>query len=253
MTRQQLDAEPSPPRPERRDNEAAGAEDSVDEVRSPREPLGRHLLGTLAGPAGGITTTRRLRRNDLVYHRGDPANELYVVESGRIAIANRAPDGRECLVALIGCGELFGLCSLFDGNHRSTQARALELSTVVAVPYEPVRRVLEQRPALLWGLVRVLAARLRQTDQALADTAFLDVTGRTAKRILQMAGGAEEFQLPVTQEELAALVGASRERVNKSISTFVRLGWLAQHDRRYHILDRCQLQNRAGLGAAETA
>ena len=218
-----------------------------DGTRSGGEPLGADLLGSLATRAGGVSTTRRLRRNDVVYRRGDPASELFVVQSGRIAIAARAPDGREALLALLGRGQLFGVCSLFDGSPRSTQTRAVEPSTVVAVPYEPVRRVLEQQPTLLWGLVRLLATRVRALDQALADSAFLDVTGRTAKRLLELAGDADEFQLPVTQEELAALVGASRERVNKSISTFVRLGWLHQHDRRYRIEDRAELVRRAGM------
>ena len=82
-------------------------------------------------------------------------------------------------------------------------------------------------------------------DVALADSVFLDVTGRTAKRLLELAGENDEFQLPITQEELAGLVGASRERVNKAISSFVRLGWLDQRDRRYKITNRVQLERRA--------
>ena len=93
--------------------------------------------------------------------------------------------------------------------------------------------------------VELLSNRLRQTDSALADSMFLDVTGRTAKRLLELAGEAEEFILPVTQEELAGMVGASRERVNKALSAFIRLGWLHQSDRRYRILDRPQLTQRA--------
>ena len=72
-----------------------------------------------------------------------------------------------------------------------------------------------------------------------------DVTGRTAKRLLEIAGEADDFSLPVTQEELAGIVGASRERVNKAIASFVRLGWIEQRDRRYHILDRAQLELRS--------
>jgi len=95
------------------------------------------------------------------------------------------------------------------------------------------------------GVVRLLAQRLRTTDAALADSVFLDVTGRTAKRLLELAGDADEFVLPVTQEELAGMVGASRERVNKALSAFIRLGWLEQSERRYRITDREQLSRRA--------
>ena len=91
----------------------------------------------------------------------------------------------------------------------------------------------------------MLAGRLGATDEALADSVFLDVTGRTAKRLLELAGERDEFVLPVTQEELAGMVGASRERVNKAIASFIRLGWLEQSDRRYRILLRDRLTLRA--------
>src|SRR6202030_56413 len=111
-------------------------------------------------------------------------------------------------------------------------------SVLVAVPYDALRTSLEEHPEALWTVVALLSQRLRVTDAALADSMSLDVTGRTAKRLLELAGDADEFSLPVTQEELAGMVGASRERVNKAIAAFVRLGWLEQVDRRYHITDR---------------
>jgi CRP-like cAMP-binding protein len=91
----------------------------------------------------------------------------------------------------------------------------------------------------------MLAGRLRTTTTALADSVFLDVPGRTAKRLLELAGDADEFVLPVTQEELAGLVGASRERVNKALAAFIRLGWLEQSDRQYRIVDREQITRRS--------
>jgi len=187
---------------------------------------------------------RELRRNDTLFRQGDEAAELFVVQNGRVAIANRSDDGRESLVALMEPGDLFGEMGLFDGI-RSADARALELSSVVAVPYGPVREALERQPSALWSVVELLAGRLRTVDEALADTVFLDVPGRTAKRLLELAGDGDQFQLPVTQEELAGMVGASRERVNKAISQFVRLGWLDQQDRVYKIRDREQLSRRA--------
>ena len=91
----------------------------------------------------------------------------------------------------------------------------------------------------------MLAGRMRNMDEALADSVFLDVTGRTAKKLLELAGESEEFSLPITQEELAGMVGASRERVNKAIAAFVRLGWIEQMDRSYRIINREQLTIRS--------
>jgi CRP-like cAMP-binding protein len=188
---------------------------------------------------------RHLRRNDVVFKEEDPPEELFVVRSGRIAMANTSVDGRESVIALMEAGDLFGEMPLLDGGKRSAGARALEPSELVAVPYGTVESILKASPELLWGVVRLLSQRLRTTDAALADSVFLDVTGRTAKRLLELAGDADEFVLPVTQEELAGMVGASRERVNKALSAFIRLGWLEQAERRYRITDREQLSRRA--------
>jgi CRP-like cAMP-binding protein len=193
----------------------------------------------------GTARSLRCRRNDVIFAEGDDASELFIVRSGRIAIGKQSPDGRESLVALMEEGDLFGEMPLFDDEPRSAQARALEPSELLSVPYPPIKAVLEERPELLWEVVAVLSRRIRSTDEALADSVFLDVTGRTAKRLLELAGDADEFTLPITQEELAGLVGASRERVNKAISAFVRLGWIEQVDRHYRITDRIQLSRRA--------
>jgi CRP-like cAMP-binding protein len=188
---------------------------------------------------------RMLRRGDVLFDEGDEATELFVVESGRLAISSRAPDGRESVFALMTARDVFGEMSLLDGGGRSAQARALETTVVHALPYAPVRAALEDDPSQLWGVVELLASRLRAMDTALADAVFLDVTGRTAKRLLELAGDADEFALPVTQEELAGMIGASRERVNKALASFIRLGWIEQRDRRYRITDRDQLTRRA--------
>ena len=188
---------------------------------------------------------RALWRGDVLFAEGVEPDALYIVISGRIAIANKSIDGRESVVALMEDGDLFGEMGLFDGLGRSAEARALEPSKVAEIPYEPVRATYEAHPELLWRVVDMLARRLRSMDEALADSVFLDVTGRTAKRLLELAGDEDEFTLPITQEELSGMVGASRERVNKAISAFIRLGWLAQTDRRYTITNRKQLEIRS--------
>lgn len=194
----------------------------------------------------GQGSTRSLTRGDVLFAQGSESHELFVVLSGRVAMTNRSVDGRESVVALMEAGDLFGEMPFLDGGPRSAEARALEPSKVLSVPYEPVRVLFDESPQLLWGVVRLLSHRLRSTDEALADAMFLDVTGRTAKRLLELAGGADEFTLPITQEELAGMVGASRERVNKAIASFIRLGWLDQQDRRYKIMkrDRMELRSR---------
>jgi CRP-like cAMP-binding protein len=203
------------------------------------------LDDTLLEPIVARSKTLDLQRGDVLFQSGDDSSDLYIVTRGRIAIGNRSFDGRESLVALMESGDLFGEMPLFSNDGRSAEARALEESTVVVIPYQPVKDLYDDNPSLLWRVVEMLVSRLKSTDIALADTMFLDVTGRTAKRLLEMAGESDEFQLPITQEELAGMIGASRERVNKSISSFIKLGWLSQSGEKYIILDRKQLEIRS--------
>ena len=199
----------------------------------------------LLEPIVDQSKTLDLQRGDVLFQSGDDSSDLYIVTRGRIAIGNRSFDGRESLVALMESGDLFGEMPLFSNDGRSAEARALEESAVVVIPYQPVKDLYDENPSLLWRVVEMLVSRLKSTDIALADTMFLDVTGRTAKRLLEMAGESDEFQLPITQEELAGMIGASRERVNKSISSFIKLGWLSQSGEKYIILDRKQLEIRS--------
>ena len=191
--------------------------------------------------------TKNLQRGDVLFSEGDTPESMYIVLSGRIAIAigNQPIDGRESVLALMERGDLFGELALLDNGKRSAMARAIEPSSLLQIPYSIVRQQLQLNPTMLWGVTKMLAMRLRIMDEVLSDSVFLDVTGRTAKRLLELSSGKDEFVLPITQEELTGMVGASRERVNKAIASFIRLGWLEQHDRRYRILMRQKLEIRA--------
>lgn len=195
---------------------------------------------------GELVEERSFARGDLVFRQGDPSDSLYVVLDGRVAIATRSSDGRESVVAVLEPGGLFGELGVFDGEPRSADVRALTDSVLAALDYAHVRRAIDDRPEILRAIVVLLAQRLRATDEALADAVFLDVPARTAKRLLELAGDDDDFRIPLTQEELAGLVGASRERVNKALALFTRLGWLETLGRgRYRILDRESLSFRA--------
>ena len=158
----------------------------------------------------GRTALARYRRGDTIFQKDDPATHLYVVFSGRIAIVAKASDDRESVLTVLGPGALFGEMSMFDGGVRSANARALTTVHLIVVEFDDVRDVMIRRPEVLWAVVRILARLLPPaTDEALSDAMFLDVTGRTAKRLLELVDGEDDFRMPLTQEELAGMVGAS--------------------------------------------
>ena len=190
---------------------------------------------------------RDLVRGDVLFETGAEPSSLYVVLSGRIAIAigNRPFDHRESVIALMDEGDLFGEMGMLDSRPRSAGARALEASKVLEIPYVSVLEQLNSSNHLMWNVIRMLSNRLRNMDQALADSVFLDVTGRTAKRLLEMSGGNDSFTLPITQEELAGMVGATRQTVNRQLRDWqarniIRLGYGA-----VTVVDRAALAHAA--------
>ena len=222
-----------------------------DEVLG-RAPLFQALdeEGTKALRAGIVEVT--LARGDGLFDEGDEGDRLYVVLDGKIKLTRTATDGRENLLSVLGPGEMFGELSLFDPRPRTASAVAVTDARLAALGHDYLRHWLTGRPDVAMHLLRALAQRLRRTNDVLADLVFTDVPGRVAKALLDLAdrfGEQHEAGLEVhhdlTQEELAQLVGASRETVNKALADFSARGWLQLHAKSVLILDRERLARRA--------
>jgi CRP/FNR family transcriptional regulator, cyclic AMP receptor protein len=191
-------------------------------------------------------------RGQILFHEGEPGDSLYIVLSGKVKLGRRASDGRENLVAVMGPSDQFGELSLFDPGPRTVTAVVVTDGRVARLPKAALQKWVEERPQIALQLLRVVARRLRRTNTMLADLIFVDVPGRVAKQLLQLAqrfGSVEGGQLRVThdltQEELAQLVGASRETVNKALADFAARGWLRLEGKSVVILDRERLSRRA--------
>lgn len=191
-------------------------------------------------------------RGGVVFREGEPGDSLYIVLAGKVKLGKHSADGRENLVAVMGPGDEFGELSLFDPGPRTTTAVAVTDVRLARLPKPALAQWVQERPQISVQLLRVLARRLRRTNTMLADLIFVDVPGRVAKQLLQLAqrfGSLEAGQLRVThdltQEELAQLVGASRETVNKALADFAARGWLRLEGKSVVILDRERLLRRA--------
>jgi CRP/FNR family cyclic AMP-dependent transcriptional regulator len=192
------------------------------------------------------------RRGETLFNEGEPGDSLYIVLSGKIKLGRRAADGRQNLIALIGPSDMVGELSLFDPGPRTATATAVTDVRLARLRKQALRPWLRNRPEISEQLLRVLARRLRRTNDALADLIFTDVPGRVAKNLLQMAGrfgnrdgGVLRVTHDLTQEELAQLVGASRETVNKALADFASRGWLRLDGKSVIILDPERLARRA--------
>jgi CRP-like cAMP-binding protein len=194
----------------------------------------------------------QVAKGDVVFAEGDQGDRLYVVLEGKVKLGHASADGRENLLGVLGPGEMFGELSLFDPVPRTATATALTDCTLMGLGNADLDAWLEGRPALAKELLKALAQRLRRTNEALGDLVFADVPGRVAKALTDLSerfGVATDEGIHVThdltQEELAQLVGASRETVNKALADFAARGWLRLEQRGVFILDSERLARRA--------
>jgi CRP/FNR family cyclic AMP-dependent transcriptional regulator len=191
-------------------------------------------------------------RAERLFCEGDAGDKLYVILSGKIKLTRTAPDGRENLLSVHGPGEMFGELSLFDPSPRTASATAVTDARLAALAHDDLRYWLTSRPEVSMHMLRALAQRLRRINDVKADLVFTDVPGRVAKALLDLA---ERFGVPqanglmvshdLTQEELAQLVGASRETVNKALADFVARGWLQLSAKSVLLVDADRLRKRA--------
>ncbi len=172
----------------------------------------------------------------VIFQEGDPGDSLYIVVQGSVRIVLVSAKGEEATVAVLGPGECVGDLALLDGKPRSASAIAAEETRALVVMREAFTSWLSQRPAAAFALLETLSLRVRRTDEALTDFAFLDLAHRLAKRLLDVAntqrdvretGGLQPgTRIRTTQAELGSMLGVSRESVNKQLNMFAREGWI---------------------------
>jgi CRP/FNR family cyclic AMP-dependent transcriptional regulator len=183
-------------------------------------PLFAGLDDEAADALSAAMVEDRLQRGEVLFHEGDQGDRLYVVTEGKVKLGRTSADGRENLLAILGPGQMFGELSLFDRGPRSATVTAVTDCRMRSLSHDELGRWLDGRPEVARGLLGQLAGRLRRANDVVADLVFSDVPGRVAKALLDLSSrfgrvaddGVHVYH-DLTQEELAQLVGASRETV----------------------------------------
>jgi len=171
---------------------------------------------------------RRFRRNEVIFHQGDLGDSLQVVASGGVKILLPSQEGDEAIIASLRPGDSFGELALLDGSPRSATATALEATETLALPRDEFMQLLADDPRLVSALFRSLAEELRRLTGHVEELHFLDLAGRLSARLARIARetdptatGRVELDWPYTQSDLAAMIGGTRQSVNKLLSGLV--------------------------------
>ncbi len=226
----------------------------MDDAFLRRAPLFAALDDDAAAALRASMEQSTVPRGDVIFAEGEAGDRLFVVLDGKVKLGQTSSDGREQVMAVLGPGEMFGELSLFDPGERTSTATAVTDSILLGLGQRDLRPWLTGRPEVAEALLQALAQRLRRTNEAMADLVFSDVPGRVAKALLELSekfgeqqpDGSTLVAHDLTQEELAQLVGASRETVNKSLADFAQRGWLQLEARAVVLLDIERLERRSG-------
>lgn len=188
---------------------------------------------------------------ETIFQKDDPGMTLYMIISGLVRISLPSEDGLEIALAILTPGEFFGELSLLDGEPRSASAVAIEPTTTAALHREDFLDFLKTYPNAAMVVLTVLCARLRHTDSIVADAIFLDLPSRVAKKLLELADAfghqvndAVEIDLKLRQQDLASMVGATREAVNRALSALERRGILKVGKQKIIVLNPQALRDR---------
>jgi len=217
-----------------------------------RAPLFTALDEAAAVSLRASMDTVKIAKGSILFKEGDDGEHLYVIIDGKLKLGTSSGDGRENLLSILGPGEMFGELSLFDPGPRTSTATAVTDAKLLSLSHEKVIPWLKQNPEVSLQLLTRLSQRLRRTNEAVGDLVFSDVPGRVAKALIDLGDRfgkttAEGLLVnhDLTQEELAQLVGASRETVNKALADFAGRGWLKLDGRSVLIIDVERLGKRS--------
>jgi len=209
------------------------------------EGLPRPVLEALLERARMIALPERR----FLFHKGDPGDSMFVVAKGLIRIGVVAPDGRQVSYALIRPGQLFGEIAVFDGGCRTADASAMADSTLLALSRSEVTDFLVVHPAYALRLIGVLCQRVRNADQLIEDILFQTLPARVAKHLLVLSevrgDGSPSGQVRISQQDMAAEIGTSRESINRLFCKWEQAGVVALWRGGVTIQDRDALESYA--------
>lgn len=200
-------------------------------------------------------TVRRLSRRETLFMPGDRVPALSFIGSGTVRLARLSPEGKEVTLALLGQGELVNPFALLSSDPVDDLAEALEVSTVVGIPAEPLSRLVEVNPALALRLAHLLMSRLRDSERLVEDLACRPVPERLARLLITLGErhgrpgpGGRVIALRLTHEDMASAIGSSRETVTLFLNAFRRDGLIAVDRARLVVRHPWDLRRLGKLG-----
>lgn len=216
-----------------------------------RVPLFSDLAEAELARFAEVLREREYPKNSVILFEDDPGDALYVVSTGQVKVVLIGEDGREVILSVLTDGDFFGEMSLIDDEPRSAHVIAMKDSHLLVLRREDFQAQLEVQPKIALKLLRVLVQRLRRADEKIGGLVLLDVNGRVARLLLDMAdeGGGPKITRRLTHHTIAQMIGSSRETVSRAMRELVGRGFIEVTRREISIKDRDGLATLTGTRA----
>ena len=201
---------------------------------------------------GEVTREREYPRNSVILFEDDPGDALYIVSTGQVKVVLIGEDGREVILSVLGEGDFFGEMSLIDDEPRSAHVIAMKDSQLLVLRRDDFQTRLQDSPAIALKLLRVLVQRLRRADEKIGGLVLLDVNGRVAQLLLDLAeeSGGPRITRRLTHHTIAQMIGSSRETVSRAMRELVERGAIEVSRREITIKQMDALRTMAGAKGA---
>jgi CRP/FNR family cyclic AMP-dependent transcriptional regulator len=195
-----------------------------------------------------VARERAYPKNSVILFEDDPGDALYIVKQGQVKVVLIGEDGREVILSVLGEGDFFGEMALIDDEPRSAHVIAMDDSTLLVLRREDFQGLLMQTPAMALAMLRELTRRLRRVDEKVGSLVLLDVNGRVARLLIDLAdeAGGERITRRLTHHTIAQMIGSSRETVSRTMRELVDKGMIEVSRRDIVIRDRAGLESAAG-------
>ena len=225
----------------------------IDSQSLARIPLLRDVAPEALDQLARCLRRRSYHRGEVIFHQGDPGDTMHLMRGGRVKVVIPAETGDEAVLAILGPGDCFGELAVIDGGSRSASVVAMEQVETLVLGRQDFLGFFRSNSEAAERLVVNLARTIRRVNEDIADLAFLDLPGRLAKKLLDLAdthgaptdgGKGVEIAVPLTQEELAGMIGATRPSVNKVLGWYEDQGAIQRRGRKIASLKPDMLRRR---------
>ncbi len=217
-----------------------------------RVPLFNDLSEAELARFAEVTREREYPRNSVILFEDDPGDALYIVSTGQVKVVLIGEDGREVILSVLGDGDFFGEMSLIDDEPRSAHVIAMKDSHLLVLRRDDFQAQLQQHPSVALKLLRVLVQRLRRADEKIGSLVLLDVNGRVAQLLLDLAeeSGGPKLTRKLTHHTIAQMIGSSRETVSRAMRELVERGLIEVSRREITITNADALRAMTGAKGA---